>query len=348
MTDSPYIQDMRSQAEALQAALDRFDGAPCRTLRQQIEAGRFDRIVLSGMGSSTFGTYPAWLELAAHGLPAFNVESAELLHYAPELITPRTLLWLTSQSGRTIEVLGLLERFQQGENRPAFILGLTNEPGSVLAQSADATLFLQAGEESTVSTKTYLNTLAVAQLAALCLCGEDLDGPRAELARTQAGIRAYLDRFDAHLAAVAEAAGKIERLFLVGRGPSMASVETCALTLKESTKFPAVGLEAAQFRHGPLELADERLTVVVFEGMPRTADLNRRMGQELASYGARVLWAGAQPPAGTRPLPMPEWSGIGLPLAEALPLQLLSLVLAKQTGFAPGVFRRIEKVTTSE
>jgi glutamine---fructose-6-phosphate transaminase (isomerizing) len=347
MTETPYIRDMRSQAAALKAGLDGFDGAPCRSLRQDIKANRFDRIILSGMGSSTYGTYPAWLEMVAHGLPVFSVESGELLHYANSLITPRTLLWLTSQSGRTAEVVSLLEH-SRTVNRPAFILGMTNEPGSDLGRGADAALFLQAGEESTVSTKTYLNTLAIAHLTALCLCGESLEGPREDLARTQAGIRDYLDNFDTNLAEITRQAGKIERLFLLGRGPSVASVDTCGLTLKESTKFPVVGLNAGQFRHGPLELADEHLTAVIFEGQPATADLNRRLGEELAGYGTRVLWVGAQPAQGALPLPMPTWSGIGLPLAETLPMQLLSLALAQQTGFAPGVFRRIGKVTLSE
>jgi glucosamine--fructose-6-phosphate aminotransferase (isomerizing) len=346
MLDNRYLSDILSQPQALQDALDGFDGDTCRSLHQDILSGRFDRIVLSGMGGSSFATYPAWLELARHGLPAWTVETSELLHYAAELITPRTLLWLTSQSGGTAEVLALLDRL--AGNRPAFILATTNEPSSPLAQAAGAVLQIHAGVEATVSTKTYLNTLAVSQLASLSLSGEPVEKGRQELAQTREGLQFFLADLEKNLNEISRLAGYLERLFLLGRGPSLASAEAGALILKESTKFPATCISAGQFRHGPIELADEHLTLVLFEGQPHTAELNRRLGQELAGYGATVLWVGGQAPTGTKPMPMPASSGIGLPLAEMLPVQLLSLVLARQNQVQPGTFRYIEKVTRTE
>jgi glutamine---fructose-6-phosphate transaminase (isomerizing) len=346
MPDNPYITDIQHQDEALQAALDGFQEAPVRSLHKELQAGRFDRIVLTGMGSSSFATYPAWLEMVQHNLPAWYVDTDELLSYAANLITPRTLLWITSQSGRTVEVEVLLERLNG--KRPAFVLGMTNDPASPLAASADAALYIHAGEESGVSSKTYLNTLAAAQMAGLCLCGEPLEKAREELAEVTESIRGYLKQYDAHVAETSAAAGLMERLFLLGRGPSATSYNTGALILKESTKFPAIGLDSGQFRHGPLELADEHLTTVIFEGMPVTAELNQRLGKDLIARGARVLWVGGQPPEGAYPLPMPSGSGTALPIAEMLPVQMLSIVLARQNGFQPGVFRHITKVTRVE
>ena len=43
---------------------------------------------------------------------------------------------------------------------------------------------------------------------------------------------------------------------------------------------------------------------------------------------------------------LPEIAGReALPIAEILPLQLLSVALAGQTGVEPGAFRHIQKVT---
>jgi glucosamine 6-phosphate synthetase-like amidotransferase/phosphosugar isomerase protein len=45
---------------------------------------------------------------------------------------------------------------------------------------------------------------------------------------------------------------------------------------------------------------------------------------------------------------MPDATGIGAPLAEILPIQLLTLHLANELGVEAGKFRHIGKVTLSE
>jgi hypothetical protein len=45
-------------------------------------------------------------------------------------------------------------------------------------------------------------------------------------------------------------------------------------------------------------------------------------------------------------LPMPAAAGIGLPLAEIVPVQLICVHLCLEQGLPPGQFRYIEKVTT--
>ncbi len=49
--------------------------------------------------------------------------------------------------------------------------------------------------------------------------------------------------------------GDFETLLLLGRGDSMSAVWNGALTNKEAAKFSLEGMNAAEFRHGPLELA---------------------------------------------------------------------------------------------
>ena len=258
---NPYLADILGQPDALQTALDRFDPAALDALASQVEAGVFDRIVFTGMGSSFFAVYPAWLHLLNRGLPAWHVEASELLHYAPGLVTERTLLCMISQSGRSAEITALIERV-----RPAHLLAIANGEDNPLAARADTLLLMHAGVETNVSTKTYLNTLAVVQLAALRLASVPLASAQAELQQAVDASRAYLTQWEQALAAIGAHLGKPERLFYLGRGVSLAAVGTGALITKESAKFTVEGLSAGQFRHGPLELADERLSVVVLAG----------------------------------------------------------------------------------
>ena len=111
----------------------RSDFTPLAALVQALNAGRFDRILLTGMGASYYGLYPAWLHLAAAGLPAIWVDTAELVHHAPALVTGRTLLWISSQSGRSAEIVALLR--QSAANPPAGLIAMTNDLSSPLAQA---------------------------------------------------------------------------------------------------------------------------------------------------------------------------------------------------------------------
>ena len=58
--------------------------------------------------------------------------------------------------------------------------------------------------------------------------------------------------------------------------------------------------------------------------------------------------AGRQAEFGGAALAHPSARGIGLPLAQVVPLQLLSYHLAEQAGFEPGAFRAVSKVTEIE
>lgn len=338
-----YVSDILSQPDALQAALDNYDPATLEAVAARVQAGGFARVVFTGMGSSHFATYPAWLRLVEAGVPAWHVEASELLHFAAHLVDEQTLLCMTSQSGRSAEILAMLERV-----RPGHLLVLTNDVSSPLAAAAQTRLAMHAGVETNVSTKTYLNSIAAWQLAAQQLVGRPLAPVRGELQEAVHGMRAFLVGWQEVVGAWGEKLGRPERLFYLGRGASLAAVWTAALTTKESAKFTVEGMSAGQFRHGPLELADGRLSAVILAGTGPTSALNRRLASDLHDYGAHVVWLGADPLGEVPAIQHPAVRGAGRPIAEMVPLQLLTLHLAAVSGVEAGQFRHGGKVTASE
>ena len=133
-----YVEDILAQPQALQDTVARYEPAAFTLLAEEVRSGAYDRIVLSGMGSSHFAAYPAWLRLVQQGLPAWTVPSAELLHDALSLVTEESLLWLTSQSGASIEVQALVERL--APQRPRTLLATTAYPDSPLGSAAGVLL----------------------------------------------------------------------------------------------------------------------------------------------------------------------------------------------------------------
>lgn len=347
MNPSPYITDIQNQPQALRKALQTYPAGKLRQAARHLAAGTFDRILITGMGASLMGAVPAAEILSQTGAPVLWLETADLLHYRMAQITPRTLLWVISQSGFSVEIVSLLEAI--GPRPPAFLLGTTNNPESPLAQAAALTLPLSAGDEFTVSTKTYLTTLMVAQLAALELSGQPLDGAMGDFRSGADEVEEYLHHLPRHVQELKETFGpRHTRCILAGRGRSMAAVLNGSLILKEAARVIIEGMSVAHFRHGPLEMADPDLTLLLLAGNPRTADLNRGLAQDVTGFGGSVYWIGSQPEETLRALRLPQVSDLALPLLEILPLQLLTIALAEWSGVQPGIFRNIGKVTKKE
>ena len=330
-----YLDDIRAQPAALAVLLQHGLSRECRQLLTSFE--RFDRIVLTGMGSSLQGCWPLYLRLAAAGFPVWWVETAELLGPAGGLLTPQSLLWIVSQSGGSAEVVALLDHLPAP--RPQ-VLGTTNDVASTLARSADVVLELHSGEEHTVSTKSYLNTLAALALAGDCITGAT---PEPELQRAPDGLAAYLHQWSEHLAAL-DASVREDAIFVLGRGASLAAANTGALIIKEAAKHPVEGMSAPQFRHGPLELAGPGIAVLLLAGSPAQHSHNRALFDDLADAGANAVWLTTHASGERHQLPALGGS-TGRSIAEILPLQVLSVVLADRAGLEPGAFQRIGKVT---
>ena len=343
---NPYVQDILSQADSVKVALTKFDSTSLKSLTHSIQRGDFDRIVLTGMGGSLFASYPIWLQLVSASLPAQWIDCAELIHHARPIISKRTLVWITSQSGRSAEIIAVLEIIKQAG---ATILATVNDLNSPLAQAAQYYIPIHAKVEKTVSTRTYVNTLAVSQLAVLTLTNGNIQNGLDELNSTILGMQDYLSGWETHLQTIKARIMSTSSLILLGRGSSLAATYTGALILGEASKVAAIGMQAGEFRHGPMELASPNLTVLIFAGSHETQELNIRLHKDLNEADAQAIWIVT--PDGTQLEPqllMPRATGIGLPLAEIIPIQLLTIHMALENGIEPGKFFRSGKVTLSE
>jgi glucosamine--fructose-6-phosphate aminotransferase (isomerizing) len=341
--EGAYLADLMDQPRAVRAAVASLGEAPSLAgVAGDLAGGRYRRVVLTGMGSSYHALYPLHLRLVGRGLPSMLVETSELVHSMAGTIDPGTLLVAVSQSGRSAEVVRLLDH----EKNPGFTIGVTNDPGSPVARGADLTLLLRAGAEHSVSCKTYVASLAVLRWLGGALLGDDLRESCDELAGIERPMSDYLSRWRSHAASLLAELHGVRHLFVVGRGSSLAAAGTGGLILKESARFPAEGMSSAAFRHGPFEMLDDRVFVLVFAGDDRTSDLNGRLVDDILKAGARAALAG--PDAALDVFRVPEVPEAIRPALEILPAQMISLALAALKGQEAGKFERASKVTIIE
>ncbi|HEY0388215.1 MAG TPA: SIS domain-containing protein [Gaiellales bacterium] len=332
-----FVAEIAGQPEAVRRAGRALEvQAPAvGRLRESVESGGL--IVFTGMGSSYDACYPVVTTLAGRGVDCWMLDTAELLHFRMAALRPGGLLVCVSQSGESAELVRLVEQLPQP--RP-ILATVTNGPSNTLAHAADIPLDTGAGEEHGPSTMTFAAALAV-------LDAVTGDPPVERAAREMERLLAEPDALAERLAAWID--GR-PTLALVGRGSARAAAEMGALTLKEAARFPAESLQAAQFRHGPLELAGPRLAVMVIATEPRTRDLELGLARELGGAGAAVLVVSqdGEAPDGCESVavgPLEE----GLAAAAAtIPAQLLAWRLARSRGLTPGEFAIAGKVTTRE
>lgn len=342
LLDNPYIDDILYQPEALRSTIDglaalQFD--KFQEFSERLSSNLLERVVLTGMGSSLFALHPLRLRLIEHGIQTYMFETSELIHFAPKLLSPETLLVAVSQSGHSAEIVQLVDLLQ--DKVPC--IGVTNTADSLLTEKSSVALVTQAGNEYSVSCKTYITALAGLSVLGDLLTGSD---PAETLTAYQTSVNdmaQYLAHWKEYVdSAIQELAG-IRDLILVGRGPSMAAVETGGLIIKETAQFHSEGMSSAAFRHGPFELVSPELFVLVYTGLEPTQQLNLNLAADIQNAGGRTELISRGESNNIFSLPMvPDAI---LPLFEILPSQLISIALAVLNQHTPGNFEIGTKVT---
>jgi glucosamine--fructose-6-phosphate aminotransferase (isomerizing) len=338
-----YLSDILSQPEALRATWNGLRNTPVfDEIALVCRADRFARVVLTGMGSSYFGLHPLSIELAAHGWTPLMLETSELIHYYSYLLTTSTLVVAVSQSGTSVEMVRMLEL----NARKATVIGVTNHADSSLAREVNFTVLTKAGEEFSVSCKTYVAAQMALTMLGAALCGLERAKRVGELEAVAAAVEHYLEQWKTHVVEFAGLLKDAGDVFLVGRGSSLASACTGALIIKESDHFHAEGMSSAAFRHGPLEMLGPGMFVGIFAGDEKIRNLHDGLVADVARTGAGcMMFAHDSTQPSCRP---PKLAGIAGPIAEILPIQMITLALAALVGREPGKFVRATKVTAVE
>ncbi len=336
----PLLQNILDQPDNLRHVADYHARAGRPALEdaaRRVGTGR--SLILSGMGSSLFACYAQSASLASHGITSTVLDASEFLHYY-HAIAHAAVVILVSRSGESIEVVKLLPLLKaQG----AAVVGVTNEPGSTLARQADQVLLMASRADEAVAIQTYTATLATFYLLAKALAGK-LDAARRELEETCAALEASLGDWVAASQAWSSFFDQATCVYLLARGAALASAMEGALLFHEVAKFPAVSMGAGNFRHGPIEVAEDRhFRALVFMPEDSTRDLNLALGRDLARLGGQVRCIG----------PAADWPTPDVPaelqaVVDIVPIQLAALRLAEGRGITPGKFRVAAQVTRRE
>jgi glucosamine--fructose-6-phosphate aminotransferase (isomerizing) len=134
------------------------------------------------------------------------------------------------------------------------------------------------------------------------------------------------------------------RLFCLGRGLGLAIAGEAALKFKETCLLAAEGASSAEFRHGPLALADKDAAALVFLLDDATRQGTELLIETLHDRGASVIVSTAGTGTGLHALRHPATQAI---VAIARVYAVIH-TLAAGLGFDPDVPPLLETATLTE
>jgi glucosamine--fructose-6-phosphate aminotransferase (isomerizing) len=317
---------------------------------------KFDNILITACGTSWHSALIGEHMLESLARIPVEVEYASEFRYRNPVVTDKTLCIVISQSGETADTLAAM---REAKSRGARTYGIVNVVGSTIARESDGGIYVHAGPEIGVaSTKAFtsqviallLFTLKLARLRNLSM----VDGKEIiqELQKLPAKIQNILDRAP-EIERIAEDFKNAQNFLYLGRGYSFPTALEGALKLKEISYIHAEGYPAAEMKHGPIALIDEKMPVVFVTPHDSVFDKVVSNVQEVKARGGRVIAITTRDEEALHgkldyEFRIPETKDMLTPVLASVPLQLLAYYIAVKRGANVDQPRNLAKSVTVE
>lgn len=318
---------------------------------------RTGRIIIVGCGTSWHaGLVGEYLLEELTGIPV-EVEYASEFRYRNPIIKENDIVLAISQSGETADTLAAV---RLAKEKGATVLGICNVVGSGIARETNAGVYTHAGPEIGVaSTKAF-----TAQIAVLTMLALSIGHKKGLLPDTK--YQAYIEELyqlpdkineilkkDKEIQELAAQLKDCPNAIYLGRGCQYPVALEGALKLKEISYIHAEGYPAAEMKHGPIALIDEKMPVFVIATrdtyyekiVSNIKEVESRKGNVIAliNPGEEIVKNIAQ-----YTIEIPDTLELLSPLLSVIPLQLISYHIAVLRGCNVDMPRNLAKSVTVE
>ena len=343
---------------ALRGRLD-FEGATAKfggLNMTSSELRNIDRIVIAASGTSWHAALVGEYLIEELAQIPVEVEFAHEFCYRNCPLEKNTVLLVLSQSGETADTLAALREAKRRGHRA---LAIVNVVGSTIARESDGGIYMHAGPEIGVaSTKAFVSTLTVLSLLAIHLGRmRNLPAKRAlEILHALEALPKQIEKMLAQndsLKTLAKKYAKAGDFFFLGRGYTFPIALEGALKLKEISYIHAEGYSAAEMKHGPIALIDDKTPTVFL--VPQDAMYEKTLAN-LAMIRARkgpIIALATEGDKGIKKVAddviyMPKTLEPLNPILASVPLQLFAYHIAVARGCDVDKPRNLAKSVTVE
>ena len=317
---------------------------------------QIDRIVLTACGTSWHAGLVGEYLLEEFARMPTEVEYASELRYRNPPMSDRTMVFAITQSGETADTLAALRECKRKGHQT---MAICNVVGSTIAREAEGGIYLHAGSEVGVaSTKAFTSQVMALTLLSIYL-GRIRHMSYAAGKRMIYRLRAMPEtlaralKCHEQVQAVAEKYHRLHNFLYLGRLYNFPVALEGALKLKEISYIHAEGYPAAEMKHGPIALVDERTPSVFI--VPRGGIYPKVMSnlQEIKARRGPVIAIACEGDNQIADLAddvifVPDVEDFLQPLVTTIPLQLLAYHIALLRGCNVDRPRNLAKSVTVE
>ncbi len=314
------------------------------------------RFYITGCGTSWHaGLIGKYLLEEYAGIPVY-VEYASEFRYRRTIIDNETIVIAISQSGETADTLAAIKKAKE---KGGLTLGICNVVGSSITRITDCGVYTHAGPEIGVaSTKAFTAQVTVLTMLALLLGRKKgmskQQGMKLSTALANVGkdVKTILSDTKV-IEKIAWEYEKVDNFLYLGRGVNFPVALEGALKLKEISYIHAEGYPAAEMKHGPIALIDEKMPVLFIVPHDQTYEKVLSNIQEVQARKGRIIILTDKKSKELEKLSdhiieIPQCHSHVFPILATIPLQLLAYHLAVIRGGDVDMPRNLAKSVTVE
>ena len=314
------------------------------------------RFYITGCGTSWHaGLIGKYLLEEYAGIPVY-VEYASEFRYRRTIIDNETIIIAISQSGETADTLAAIKKAKE---KGGLTLGICNVVGSSITRITDCGVYTHAGPEIGVaSTKAFTAQVTVLTMLALLLGRKKgmskQQGMKLSTALANVGkdVKTILSDTKV-IEKIAWEYEKVDNFLYLGRGVNFPVALEGALKLKEISYIHAEGYPAAEMKHGPIALIDEKMPVLFIVPHDQTYEKVLSNIQEVQARKGRIIILTDKKSKELEKLSdhiieIPQSHSRVFPILATIPLQLLAYHLAVIRGGDVDMPRNLAKSVTVE
>ena len=347
------LKEIFEQPEAIENTLrGRVVGNKIK-INLDIDLKSINRIIITACGTSWHSALIGKYLIEKYVNVPVEVDYASEFRYRNPIVKKGDLIIVISQSGETADTLAALG---EAKLKGAKTLGLVNVVGSTISREVDFGIYLHAGPEIGVaSTKAF--TCQVTSLIILALYlkqkKEKLDTKLLkELSEIPQKVREVL-KTRSSIESLAKKFKDSKNFLYLGRNINFPVALEGALKLKEISYIHAEGYPAAEMKHGPIALIDEKMPVVFI--CPKDSTYTKILSnmEEIKARGGIIIAIINKDDNKIKKLAnyiikVPESLDDFSPIINIIPLQLLSYYVADLKGLNVDRPRNLAKSVTVE